>query len=125
MTEAESAVVIDLAKGLLELMSQTDPEWTRAFFRFAVQPGRFGSVASYVASAKVTIIDPFCSIGFFESMNAKCARLMSLLGKEAGIVLLSVGCDLSYKIDFEFADLDRWRITKLNGGTGIPDGADA
>lgn len=122
MKEVESVAVVDLAKEFMELMSQTGSKWTRAYFRFSLQPGRYGSVASYVTGANATIIDPFRNSGFFESMNAKGARLMALLEKEAGAFLVSIDSDFNYKIDFDFADPNRWRITKLNGGTGVPEG---
>lgn len=55
-------------------------------------------------------------------MNAKSAELLKLLGKKRGVLLLSVDSQLNYDVKFEFEDVNRWKITKLNGATGLPAG---
>lgn len=122
--EEQSAIVVALAQELVEHMGQIDPHWHRAFFRFALAPGEYGSTGSYIARTNVLMIDPFMHSGFFDSMNSKGAKLMSLLKKERGVFLVAVRSDYSYKIVFDFSDLNRWKITKLHGATGIPEGYD-
>lgn len=38
------------------------------------------------------------------------------------MLLLIVKDNFSYEIKYEFEDLEKWRITKLGGATGIPEG---
>ena len=122
--EKESEVVIAMAKAFMDLMCRIDPEWQKGFFRFSLAPGRSGSVASYVARSNATIIDPFKNSQFFDAMNDNGSLLMSLLNKEAGVFLVSISNDFTYKVDFDFSAPDRWRISKFNGGAGIPEGFD-
>ncbi|MEC4594383.1 MULTISPECIES: hypothetical protein [Nitrospirillum] len=56
-------------------------------------------------------------------MNETGAALLRALGKETGVFLLTVDTGAQYDIRFDWDDLDRWRITKLDGGTGLPAGA--
>ena len=55
-------------------------------------------------------------------MNAMGCALLSSMNKSRGLFLLEVGNQDDYNIKFEFEDLDRWKISKLNGGSGVPDG---
>jgi hypothetical protein len=124
MSEESSAIVIELATEFIELMQRLAPEWSIAFFRFSLDPTKFGSVASYVSHPAVTIVDPFKHSGFFGGMNAKGVKLLRSLSKSQGVFLVVVDRDLTYDVKFDFDNLDRWRITKLNGGRGLPEGID-
>jgi len=48
----------------------------------------------------------------------------SILQVQGRLFLLVTAPDFSYQIRFEFEDLNRWRISKLHGGTGVPEGID-
>ncbi|HTV48319.1 MAG TPA: hypothetical protein VMG59_07740 [Phycisphaerae bacterium] len=117
-----SEIAINLAQEFIEFMHGLEPEWSSAFFRFSSEPDNYGSSASYVSNTKVTLIESFKNSTFFRNMNKKGRDLLKLLNKNQGVILLSVSRDQKYKIDFEFDNLNRWKISKLNGGTGVPEG---
>jgi hypothetical protein len=122
MNYESSAVVIDLAKRFVELTAALDLNWSKAFCRFCQDGPMCGSSASYVAGSQVALVDPFENSRFFDDTNAKCQRLLKILGKDRAVVLLTVDSKLGYDVKFEYENMDRWRITKLNGGTGMPAG---
>ncbi len=117
-----SSTVIDLARDLIETVRGIDPSWTRAYYRLRVEPSQHGSNASFTAAGLTKLIDPFKNSAFFDRMNAVGTRLVASLNKEHAVVLLTAGSDFSYQIFFEHENLDRWKISKLNGGTGAPEG---
>lgn len=120
--DEQSVIVIELAKEFMELIRQIEPAWRKAYFRFSSDGARRGSNGSYASDSEVTLIDPFKHNKFFKSMNEKSIRLFSLLGKEHAVLLLTVDSNFDYDIKFEYANLDRWKISKVDGGTGIPEG---
>jgi len=122
MDQEASAIVVDLAKRLIAFMRDLDPSWKKAYFRFSSEGFKHGSNGSYVAESKVSLIDPFESGVFFDRMNASSIELLKLLGKDRGVLLLSADSTFDYEMKYEFQDMGRWRITKLDGGTGIPEG---
>ena len=122
MDEAASAVVIEIAKEFIELLRSMGPKWDKGYFRFRDEGLNYGSNASYVVAAEATIVDPFECLSFFDSMNKKGVKLLELLGKKQGLFLVTVDSKFNYDIQFEFENLNRWRITKLDGGTGVPEG---
>jgi len=60
--------------------------------------------------------------GFYERMNTYGANLLDILGKTQGVFLLTIDSGLNYDIKFEWQNLNRWEITKLNKETGLPQG---
>jgi hypothetical protein len=122
MSDAQAAAVVDLAKEFMELTHRVEPAWKKAYFRFSADESRRGSNASCVTDERVLLVDPFKYDAFFKSMNEKSVRLLKLMEKEWAVVLLSIDSAFDYEIKFEYQNLDRWRITKINGGTGVPEG---
>jgi hypothetical protein len=122
VNEECSAVVIDLAMEFMELMPKVEPTWKKAFYRFCSDEFQHGSNGSYVYQSGVCLIDPFKHASGLHSMNAKAVKLLNLLKEGQGVLLLVIDSDFQYDLKFEFTDLGRLRITKLNGGNGVPDG---
>ncbi|MXN76529.1 hypothetical protein GR157_17525 [Burkholderia sp. 4701] len=120
MNAEASALVIDLAKELIEMLSAQYEKWSEGYFRFCLEESRLGSNGSYVHESGVDLIDPFRSATFFDAMNLKSAKLFKVLGKSKGVLLLSVTSEFQYDIQFDFENLDRWRISKVGGGNGFP-----
>lgn len=122
MNEQSSAVVIELAKSLIDLARKIEPKWNKAFFRFSLDEAKYGSNGSYIVGSEVIIFDPFlCGETFFR-MNEEGVKLLKLLDKSRGVFLVRADSSFDYDIKFEFQDLERWKITKLDGGTGLPEG---
>ncbi|GAB7549703.1 hypothetical protein [Cupriavidus sp. 8B] len=122
MADEQSVIVIELAKEFMELIRQIAPAWSRAYFRFCLEGSKHGSNGSYVIDSKVDIIDPFTHNAFFRGMNEKAMQLLALLSKDQAVLLLVIDSTFNYDIKFEYQNLDRWRITKANGGSGVPEG---
>jgi hypothetical protein len=120
MNEVATAVVVELAKEFVGLMQELDPKWSKAYYRFRSEGARYGSNASYVIDANVSLIGALKWAGFYERMNAHGAKLLEILGKTQGVFLLTINDELNYDIKFDWENLGRWEITKLNGGTGLP-----
>jgi len=122
MDEERTALVIELAKEFMELARQFEPSWIKGYFRFCSDGSKYGSNASFASDSKVMLVDPFKYQPFFSSMNDKGLILLKALNKEQGLFLLTIDASYNYTINFEYENLDRWRITKINGGTGVPIG---
>ncbi|GAB7126174.1 hypothetical protein JCM19000A_06810 [Silvimonas sp. JCM 19000] len=59
---------------------------------------------------------------FFHPIAKKGQDLLAAPGKAEGVFLLVIDSNFDYEIKFEYEDLDRWKISKLGGGTGVPVG---
>ena len=120
MDKAATEIVIKLAKEFIELMQVLEPGWTKAYYRFRSEEARYGSNASYAVNGDVSLIGALKWEDFYEQMNSYGAQLLHVLGKGQGVFLLTVDSRFDYDIQFEWDDLSRWEITKLNGNTGLP-----
>lgn len=113
-------LVIDIAKSFIKLMQEIEPKWNKAYLRFCSQELVCETKGSYVCGAEIKIINALSYKYFFHSINEKGQELLAFLGKMQGIFLLTIDSNFEYKIVFEYQNLNRWKISKLNGGTGIP-----
>ncbi len=120
MNQQASVAVVELAKRLFQLVQQLEPGWLRVFFRFSAVDDQYGSTASYVVGSKAVLIDAIRNSPFYRAMNSQCLELFRLLDKEGGVLLLAAASDFKYEIKFDFEDMDRWKISLMDGGTGIP-----
>lgn len=120
--EKNSQLVIDLAKKFIESMQDIDKYWKRAFFRFNISDLMYGSIASYEGENGIFLVDPFAWDAMYSSMSKDGAKLFKSMEKSSGLFLLVVDSNFDYKVYFEFSNLERWKISKINGGTGIPEG---
>ena len=122
MTDAATAVIVDMARVFLGRIREIAPRFERAFYRFRSEPSVYGSNASYVVNDNAQLMDALQYSDLFNTLNDRGRELFDLLGKPEGVMLLTVDSGFDYKIEFEWLDLDRWKITKLDGATGIPAG---
>ncbi|MBR7776978.1 hypothetical protein [Undibacterium rugosum] len=122
MSDQKTVLIVELAKELIEMIQQVAPSWKKVYFRYCHEEFKAGSNGSYVVDSKVLLIDPFKQDDFFRSMNEKSAHLLALLEKKQAVLLLVADSDFNYDIKFEYENLDRWRISKVKGATGVPDG---
>jgi hypothetical protein len=118
-----SPFVVELAKLFMGHIRRTYPKFEKAFFRFNCEPSHYGSKVSIIAGPNAEIMDPIKNTNFFEGMNDIAFKLMQALERSQGVLLLTISPNSEYRIDFEWENMNRWMITKLNGGTGIPVGS--
>jgi hypothetical protein len=116
-----SELTIAVAKTFLHFVQEVASASKRAFFRYDFSKARRGSTASIDMGYEVNLVDPFKHRAFFDEMNALFERLTTTLGKTKGVFLLQVDDSFNCNIQFEHGDMDRWRISKLDG-SGVPEG---
>jgi hypothetical protein len=120
--EASAPIIIEIAKGFITLIRGIRPDWQKAYLRFSDWDAVIGAKASYVHPAGVELVDVLQHKAFFHDVQRRGRELLDALEKQEGVFLLSIASDFKYKFDFEWEAKDRWRISKLSGGTGIPEG---
>lgn len=122
MDDETGAIVIELAREFIDLVRSLDGGWIKGYYRFRAEYLRYGSNASYLGSVGVVLIGALKHRQFYDSMNQKGLRLLKHIGKESGVFLLEIDNNFDYHIHFDWADLHRWEITKMDGRTGMPEG---
>jgi hypothetical protein len=124
MNEAASTITVEIATQFLLFVRSLDQNWSRAYYRFMSEDidAAYGSNASFVTESGVFLIDAIENRSFFFSMNKQGWRLFEALGMKKGVFLLCINEDKTYNMMFEWDDLQRWRITKMEGRSGIPEG---
>jgi hypothetical protein len=122
MSDQAALIIVELAKEFIELVRNMEPRWSNAYYRFRSEGTRYGSNASYVVNSGAVLISAMKNAAFYARMNEKGARLLSAFNKEKGVFLLIAKANFEYDVKFEWEDLHRWEITKINGGTGVPVG---
>ncbi|AON53788.1 hypothetical protein [Herbaspirillum seropedicae] len=113
-------VVLEVARLFVRLVQGTTSAWNKAYLRLQFEDGNTEAKGSYVAGNDVEIIDAIKNKVFFRPIGRLGGELFSHLGKNAGLFLLTINDQFEYEFQFEYADMNRWGISKLNGGTGIP-----
>lgn len=117
-----ATLTIEIAKDFMSFMQAVDRRAERAFYRLLSEEFHYGSNASYLAGDEVNLISAMKHRDFFAAMNEKGRALLASMGKVRGVFLLVIDADFNYELKFEWNDLQRWKITKLDGGTGVPAG---
>lgn len=119
-----SDYVILLARTYIDFMRGVAPNWRKAFFRFVRGDGLVGSSGSFLldGEGEATLIDPFIHPTIFDAMNVTAERLLNALGEERAVLVLTIDAKFEYDIQFDYNSLERWSITKLDGGDGTPQG---
>jgi len=120
-----SSIERQLAKDFADVMHLLHPGWIRAFYRGGADGpmSPIGYTASYVMPDGVKILSMLDDhAGVFARMNENGRELLLGKGQPIGVILLVVDADGQYSTHYEFKKMRRWRITKLNGATGEPDG---
>jgi len=126
MHDARTGIIVEIAKRFIELLRQLEPNWTKGYLRFWFDPVQYGSNASFEKNdSKVLLVDTMKNRQYFAYFNQKGVELMKELGKPQGVFILVVDSSFDYKYHFEYQDLDRWKISKMDGATGIPVGIPA
>ncbi len=126
MNEESTLIVTNLAKEFIEYVSLISNDWSQAFFRFHCSgEENFGSSGSFVdSSGRVKLFNPFEQESFFDVMNTKGSELRELVKKDGRsfcVMLLIIDSEFNFDIKFEYNDFKKWKISKTDGLTGVPD----
>ncbi len=119
--DLSTPIVIELARETMAFLQDNAPGWTAGYMRVMRQPDQTSTNGSWAAGSRVEIISAM-KHDVYRRIEALGERLMAAMGRQRGVFLLVVQSDFSYEIKFEWDDLDRWIITKLDGATGLPAG---
>lgn len=122
IADEASPLVIDIARAFITLVREVDPKWEKAYLRFVSDDSSAEAKASYVHVDGVEIINVLKHKDFFHSVTKMGQELLTALGKERGLFLLVADSSFNYEIKLEYQDLDKWRISKIGGDTGVPVG---
>ncbi|WP_155847301.1 hypothetical protein [Asticcacaulis sp. AC402] len=117
-----SQLVIELAKTFIELAMEVDSSWTKAYFRFSHEGNRLGSNASCVSNGVVNLVSPFQHDSAWDRLNEISENLFQEIGKPKAVILLIVDNEFNFDVKFEYDDMRKWTITKIDGATGVPEG---
>jgi hypothetical protein len=122
MNEDRSHLVVELAREFMQLAMRANPSWARAFFRYCHEGARQGSNASCVSNGAADLIDPFENSITFNKLNDLGEALFQSTGKDQAVILLIVDNKFNYNVEFEYSNMGKWMINKIDGATGIPAG---
>ena len=120
--QQSSVHVVALARQFIDLLQTIAPGWQRGFFWFKWEPNHDRYNSSYVRGDRVDLIGSIDNSGALEEIGKTAGKLAGSLDKTQGLLLLIVESSFDYEIKYEFEDLSRWRISKMDGLTGIPAG---
>ncbi|WP_069262038.1 hypothetical protein [Paraburkholderia nodosa] len=120
--DTTTPLVLDVAKSVVLLMRQIAPAWTTAYLRFSLRDYVSRVESSYATADAITIVEAGRNKEAFRVIGDQGRRLLESLGKDQGTFLVVVDANLNYDIKFDYVDENRWEISKLDGGTGIPEG---
>ena len=118
----ESELVIELAKDFIQTMIDSDKKWDKAFFRFHSDKNGYGGNASYIEGSSVNLLGQFNSDDFVERACdnfEKLKELISQSNKPFCVALLVIDREYNFKVFYEYTDIDKWFITKIDSD-GIP-----
>ncbi|MEJ2419623.1 MAG: hypothetical protein P8Y45_22400 [Exilibacterium sp.] len=122
MNDDRSHLVVELAREFMQLVMRVNPSWTKAFFRYCHEGGRLGSNASCVSNDVADLIDPFDHNIALNKLNDIAEEIFQSTGKDRAVILLIVDSKFNYDVKFEYIDMSKWMISKLDGSNGIPTG---
>jgi len=122
ITEDSAPLAIDIAKSFMRFVNDIDPKWQKAYLRYSYQDAVGEIRGSYVNKTGVSLIDSLTHKDFFRPTLAQAKKLLQSLNKSQGVFLLIVNSKKEYEFKLENKNMSRWKISKMDGATGIPEG---
>ncbi|MBP1202856.1 hypothetical protein JOD97_000870 [Duganella sp. 1411] len=120
MKNRQTDLITELTKRFIDEIQKLEPAFVQAFFRFYSEERMYESCSSYTTVSDVHIISALMQDEFFDEMNNICVELLTGMDKNPALLLLTIDKDLDYEIKFEYEDMEKWRISLADGGTGTP-----
>jgi len=119
-----TALTVELVAAFAKEVAAIDRAWQRAFLRIAKSTGVIEAKASYLGPTGTNIVNVLEHKVFFHWVPEIAERLFETLEatRPVRVALVVLSSDLSYELIYEYDDPNRWAISKLNGGTGVPSG---
>jgi hypothetical protein len=120
MDQDVAKTTVEMAAATVEFMVERGEPWDCAYYRYVETDALWGSNGSFRHGGRVTLFSVSRDGSYLDAMNDVSRQVLEHLGKKRAVLLLTVGVDMTYKLDFEFDDMDRWKISRAEGRTGIP-----
>jgi hypothetical protein len=123
--DEQTHLTAELAKSLIREMEAMGTRWNTAFLRAQFEDGVDTYNGSFVLDDGVHLFDVLKHKPFFAFVREIAPRLRAASANgdaQFRVALLVVDSGFDYEVKYDYADADRWAISKLNGGTGMPVG---
>lgn len=121
--EAASSIISTIAESVAIILNTSMPNWEKAYLRASYNKGNSEAKISYVSGNNVTIVNVLEHSDFFSSLLKNVEILSEAIEKEKFLSLLILDKEkMNYEVLFEYKKMSKWGITKLNGGSGVPEG---
>lgn len=117
-------ILMDILQSFISVLKEIDPQWQDGYLRLACCGSSVEVKGSYSYTSGANIIDVLEHKEFFHSVPNKVKALLKAIEKEEALFLMVVDSNLKYDVKFEFNDMRKWQITKMDGRSGIPEGVD-
>jgi hypothetical protein len=122
MSDPQTHLIISLAKRFIEGVLELEPAFEKAYFRFQAEQRSYHACASYSTAAGVELVDALDSGEFIDGMTDLFVQLVAEIETVPVLFLLVVDNNYDYEMKYEYDDLSKWAITRMDGGTGVPAG---
>jgi hypothetical protein len=120
MKENERGLILQMAQRFIDEMSELEPGFDRAFYRFYVEDRMYESSSSYTKSDIAFVVDTLERNDFFDDMDEISLALFKETKRVPAILLLTIDKALDYEIQFEYKNMKRWSLSLFDGGSGVP-----
>ncbi|WP_394780581.1 hypothetical protein [Undibacterium sp.] len=118
--DEEAEIIFEMGIAFIQHMIDTASGWEKAYFRIQIDENHSSSTGIYIVGSEVEFIElPY---SFAHGMEKKATRLAEVFGKDEMVMLLFVKSNYGAEAFFDYEDMDKWEISKLDGRTGIPEG---
>src|SRR5689334_8099586 len=120
-----SRLTMELAKSLIREMEAMGIRWNTAFLRAEFREEVETYNGSFVLEDGVHLFDVLEHEPFFAFVREIAPQLRAASANGAVqfcVALLIVDSNFNYEMKYEYADANRWVISKLHGGSGVPVG---
>ncbi len=124
MNEGSSNLVIEMAKTVVDLVRVIEPNWEKAFFRYESDGSYDSASGSYLKGGDATIFDVLAHRSTFTKLKGCGGKLRDALEKDGVkfvVCLLTVDSSFHFDVTYEYEKVDRWKISKTAGGSGLPE----
>ena len=119
------SLTVALAKNFVQEISSSYSGWESAYLRIEATEESIGCRISCKLPHQVELLDVLQHKPFTRTVmeiGAKLREQVPQNGKKFIVLLIVIESNFNYEIQYEYENSNRWAITKLGGGTGIPEG---
>ncbi len=124
-SQKSAELTIELAKTFAAEMRGIGAPWIKAYMRFEAGDEWCGCKGSYTTEDGTTLLDVFKHkelMRRFQELGPQLREALSHNGKKFCVTLLTIDSEMNYEFLYEYNDTNKWEISKMDGGSGVPEG---